>query len=74
MIPEQEGQYKAFVGKGNNGLLIKSILKSRPWWCIRTSNDVDNCNLIWTEWKKPKYMKIMPNSKFAKKSIVTETD
>lgn len=68
MIPEPEAQYKAFVGKGNNGLLIKSIIKSRPWWCIRTVTDVDNCNLIWTEWKKPKYMKILPNSKFEKKA------
>lgn len=68
MIPEPEAQYKAFVGKGNNGLLIKSILKSRPWWCIRTVTDVDNCNLIWTEWKKPKYMKLMPNGKGFKKS------
>ena len=26
--------YKAFVGKGNNSILIKNSLKSRFWWNI----------------------------------------
>ena len=62
-----EGQYKAFIGKGNNGLLIKSILKTRPWWSIRTAQDIDGCNIIWSEWKRPKYMKVLADgSKFQK--------
>lgn len=28
------GTYRAFVGKGNNSILIKNTLKSRFWWNI----------------------------------------
>jgi hypothetical protein len=33
---EKEGgqYYKAFVGKGNNSVLVKNIIKNRPWWTI----------------------------------------
>jgi hypothetical protein len=27
-------KYKAYVGRGNNSLLIKSLLKRRFWWNI----------------------------------------
>lgn len=26
--------YKAFVGKGNNSILIKNVIKNRFWWNI----------------------------------------
>lgn len=48
IFPEEEIQYKAYVGKGNNGLLVKSIIKTRPWWTFRTSNDLESCHLVWT--------------------------
>lgn len=54
IYPEPEVQYKAYVCKGNNGLLVKNLVKSRPWWCLRSISDVDNCTLVWTEWKKGK--------------------
>ena len=56
-------QYKAFICKGNNGILLKSIIKSRPWWCIRSISDVENCTLVWTEWKKSKLTESLPNAK-----------
>lgn len=36
MISEKESQqtYKAYVGKGNNSILIKNVIKSRPWWIL----------------------------------------
>lgn len=54
IYPENEMQYKAFICKGNNGILVKSIIKSRPWWSLRSYSDIDNCSLVWTEWKKTK--------------------
>jgi tubulin--tyrosine ligase len=30
--PEQ--RYKFFLGKGNNYLLVKSLLKRRFWWTV----------------------------------------
>ncbi len=48
IYPQQDLQYKAYICKGNNGLLMKSILKTRPWWSIRGYNEVESCNLVWT--------------------------
>jgi len=28
--------YKAFVGKGNNSILVKNAIKNRFWWNIMT--------------------------------------
>ena len=36
---------------GNNGILVKSLLQSRPWWVFRNVSEMDSCNLAWSEWK-----------------------
>lgn len=46
--PDDDAQYKVFICKGNNGLLVKSIIKTRPWWSFRNINDIDSCHLVWT--------------------------
>ena len=61
IYPELESQSKAFISKGNNGLLVKTILKSRPWWCLRSLSDLDACSFVWTEWKKTKLTNSLPN-------------
>lgn len=58
--PQPELQYRAFICKGNNGLLVKSIIKSRPWWTVRSYSEIDSCNLIWTEWKRTKLTNSLP--------------
>lgn len=40
--------YKAYICKGNNGILVKGLLKCRPWWSIAGHNEVATCNLTWT--------------------------
>lgn len=57
--PEEEGLYRAFVCKGNNGLLVRSILKNRPWWSFKAAADIDSCNLVWTEWKRNKTINLL---------------
>lgn len=59
VYPQTDLQYRAYICKGNNGLLVKSILKSRPWWSLRSHTDIDSCNLVWTEWKKAKVIQKM---------------
>jgi tubulin--tyrosine ligase len=44
-----EMKYHAYVGRGNNSLLIKSLLKRRFWWTI--DDDHKNSNFIWTQLK-----------------------
>lgn len=31
------GSYRAYVGKGNNSILVKNSLKNRFWWIITDS-------------------------------------
>lgn len=44
-----EMKYRAYVGKGNNSLLIKSLLKRRFWWVI--DEESKNCQFVWTQLK-----------------------
>jgi hypothetical protein len=62
VYPQHDLQYRAYICKGNNGLLVKSILKSRPWWSLRSHSEVDSCNLVWSEWKKGKVIQTLPGS------------
>lgn len=36
LIPAPIVVYKAFVGKGNNSILVKNAIKNRFWWNIVT--------------------------------------
>lgn len=32
VVPISSGNYKIYVGEGNNGQLIARILRNRGWW------------------------------------------
>lgn len=43
-----EKPYRYYVGKGNNGALIKNIFKqNRPWWVLEENPDAEAINLQW---------------------------
>lgn len=52
MIQEQTKTFKAFISLGNNGALVRSILKKRQWWALESEDSAD-CNFVWTEWYRP---------------------
>ncbi|EAS02045.3 tubulin-tyrosine ligase family protein (macronuclear) [Tetrahymena thermophila SB210] len=55
-------QYKAYITKGNNGVLIRAALKNRWWWSLsEQSEDYDNINFLWTQWRKPLFYKAIKN-------------
>lgn len=58
---EPQGAYKAWVGKGNNSILIKNTLKSRFWWNIVDSADCPDVNLVWTQSRDPKVIEQLNN-------------
>ncbi len=65
VVPEslpKATQYKFFVGKGNNSIMVRNILKQRWWWNYGPRND-ENLNLLWTQWYKPKYIATLPSFK-----------
>ena len=52
-IPADENKYKplykAYIEKGNNNLLIRTIIKERWWRIIGDSKDDCSINLYWTQ-------------------------
>eukprot|EP01022_Parablepharisma_sp_SALTPOND_P024489 TRINITY_DN542_c0_g1_i1.p1 TRINITY_DN542_c0_g1~~TRINITY_DN542_c0_g1_i1.p1 ORF type:complete len:1002 (+),score=71.85 TRINITY_DN542_c0_g1_i1:11821-14826(+) len=52
-------QYKFCVCRGNNSMLVKSILKRRFWWTYAGKKD-EGLNLLWTQWCRSKFVKALP--------------
>ena len=46
--PPNQTNYKFFIGKGNNGLLIRTLLKTRWWWTPTDSPEGEDVNFVWT--------------------------
>ncbi|CAM6001490.1 unnamed protein product [Sphagnum balticum] len=42
-------KFRACIGRGNNSLLIRSLLKRRFWWTF--DDDPKNCHFVWTQLK-----------------------
>jgi len=53
--------YKFYVGKGNNGELIKAIMNQRHWWQAHTKEEIDELNFLWTQWKKNSQLDKLPS-------------
>jgi len=51
---------KAFIGNGNNPMMVKSVLRQRFWWNF--CDTVDSAHLVWTQWRKPKFIENLPSS------------
>lgn len=45
--PDQK--YSFYMGKGNNYLLVQSLLKRRYWWTIE--EDPKKANFVWSQLK-----------------------
>jgi hypothetical protein len=42
---------RAYIGKGNNSNLVKSLIKRRFWWEI--TENIDSAHFVWTQIKVP---------------------
>lgn len=56
-LHSSNGTYRAFVGKGNNSILIKNTLKNRFWWNI-CENDAE-ANLNWQQSRDNKFIQML---------------
>lgn len=61
--------YKYFIGKGNNGGLIKKCMNSRPWWVLVDENHIMEANFIWSQGKIQEYFDKIPISATKLKTI-----
>jgi hypothetical protein len=50
---------KAFIGKGNNALLVKEFIKKRWWWTV--SEEKSESKLIWSQVKDKNFFFQPPN-------------
>ena len=46
LSPEIPCTYRYFIGKGNNGALVKNVLKNRGYWTKADSKY--NAHFVWT--------------------------
>lgn len=60
VIPMLVGNYKYYIGKGNNGSLVNHIIKNRFWWTRVESPDL--ANLVWTQLKHKPTLEKLQNS------------
>ncbi len=45
----EEVCYRAYVGSGNNSLMLKALIKRRFWWTL--SDKPEGCHFVWTQLK-----------------------
>ena len=55
-------QYKFYACKGNNGVMVKNVLKQR-WWWNSVNKDDEGINLCWTQWCKKSFVRCLPTKK-----------
>ena len=65
MEENKNSSYKFFIEKGNNSLIVRSILKQRTQWnqSIDKAGFADGMNFIWAPWKKNHTVKEMRDLK-----------
>lgn len=51
-IASRPKKWKAYIAAGNNGAMIKGLIKRRFWWSIVDERTPD-CNFVWTQLKIP---------------------
>jgi len=44
--------FKYHVQLGNNGAMVKSVLKQRLWWIKSKQASFQDCHFVWTQWKQ----------------------
>jgi hypothetical protein len=49
------------VGKGNNSVLVKNIIKNRPWWSL--SQDEGECQFLWSQSRSAKFLEGLKEGK-----------
>ncbi|CAI2359568.1 unnamed protein product [Moneuplotes crassus] len=55
--------YKAYICRGNNGKVVKNMLKRRWWWSFTSKPDPRECDFIFTQWLRPNIVRKLKHSK-----------
>jgi len=60
--PQLQKIFKAYIGKGNNWIVVKNTLKYRNWWTISKKFIKQDTNFVWTQWLKDKILNNLPKN------------
>lgn len=56
-------QYRCYVGKGNNQMMVRALFKNRFWWLFYEKEEPEKINFFWTQLRKLSIMNSL-NCKF----------
>ena len=73
-ISQPTQQYKCFVGKGNNSILVRTLFKTRFWWLLHDKEELDKVNFMWTQLRKNPIMDALPCRFIDKQSQLRTAD
>lgn len=51
---------KYYVANGNNGQLVRTVMKERWWWTPVPAGEMVGANIVWTPWRKLKFLASLP--------------
>lgn len=52
---ENEGAYKVYIGKGNNSMLLRGLMKRRFWWTV-VDKPTEDVQFAWSQIKDTTYL------------------
>lgn len=61
-----------YIGRGNNYMLVRSVIKQRWWWSMNDSENFYKVNFLWTQWRKNKHLCILDTKKKVTNSSMNE--
>jgi len=73
-FPPASITYKYFIGKGNNSIMVRSLMKNRYWWAQHEREEMEKCNYCFTQNKKNNIMEVLPCKFPNKKSGIKNTN
>ena len=67
-INNRPKKVKAYIAPGNNGAMVRGLLKRRFWWVLSDERTAD-CNFVWTQLKLPEIFERQTKAKNASPSL-----
>ena len=50
-MSNKQFHYKFHIGRGNNNLVVRQVIKQRWWWSMSNKEDMTaRLNFLWTQW------------------------
>jgi hypothetical protein len=60
VTPDPPVSFRFFIGRGNNGALVKRILKARGYWTKADSKAT--ANFVWTQWRDKRLLSVLASA------------